>query len=94
MTLLEFKNTLTSQAPPASVNTLLQALWYEAKGNWHRAHEIVQDLDSRDAAWIHAYLHRKEGDLGNASYWYRLAGRNVSSTSLTEEWENIVSALL
>ena len=94
MTFTELKTSLNSQAPPAGINDLVMALWYDAKGDWNRAHEIVQDLSSRDAAWIHAYLHRKEGDLGNASYWYNRAHQNMPSVSLEEEWGSIVEALL
>ena len=64
-----------------------------AKGDWSRAHEIVQDEEGRDAAWVHAYLHRKEGDLANAGYWYRRAGKPACKTSLEDEWEAIAAAL-
>lgn len=67
----------------------LSALWHEARGNWVRAHEIVQDLDGKEAAWIHAYLHRKEGDLWNARYWYDRAGRDESKCSFDVEWQMI-----
>jgi hypothetical protein len=72
----------------------LRALWHEAQGDWKRAHEIVQDENDRDSAWVHAYLHRKEGDLPNAGYWYRRAGKPVAKETLEQEWEAIVSALL
>ena len=72
----------------------LAALWWAAKGNWDQAHKIVQDESDADAAWVHAYLHRVEGDLGNAGYWYRQAGQPVAKDSLEAEWERIVSALL
>jgi hypothetical protein len=72
----------------------LRALWQEAQGDWKRAHQIVQDEDDRDSAWVHAYLHRREGDLPNAGYWYRRAGRPVEQAALDEEWEAIVAALL
>ena len=75
-------------APP------LAALWWAAKGEWDQAHSIVQEEDSTDAAWVHAYLHRVEGDLGNASYWYRKAGQPVAMDSLEADWERIASALI
>ena len=73
---------------------LLRALWYDARGDWHRAHTIAQDVDDAGGAWVHAYLHRKEGDLGNAGYWYERAGRDVASDPLDAEWERIAAALL
>jgi hypothetical protein len=93
MTLDEFKQSLSAGSPPQQ-GVLLEAMWYAGKNDWDRAHEIVQDINSRDAAWIHAYLHRKEGDLGNASYWYHRAGKNMPNVSLEKEWEEIVTALL
>ena len=72
----------------------LLALWWNAKGDWERAHEIAQDVSGADGAWVHAYLHRKEGDLGNAAYWYRRAGREVATGDLRVEWEGIVGELL
>jgi hypothetical protein len=81
-------------APPAEISPLLEALWWEAKGDWTRAHEIAQNIHTRDAAWVHAYLHRREGDQWNAGYWYRNAGRPVSTLSLDDEWREIATALL
>jgi hypothetical protein len=72
----------------------LKALWIEANGDWATAHRIVQVLYDRDAMWVHAYLHRKEGDLGNSSYWYSRANKPMSKLSLDEEWVEIVGALL
>ena len=72
----------------------LLALWWDARGEWDKAHEIAQDVDGADGAWVHAYLHRKQGDLGNAAYWYRRAGRAVGSGDLRVEWEGIVEELL
>ena len=72
----------------------LLALWWDAKGDWERAHEIAQDVSGADGAWVHAYLHRKEGDLANASYWYRRAGRDVAEGDLRVEWEGIVGEML
>ncbi|GGF45569.1 hypothetical protein [Echinicola rosea] len=94
MNLEEFKNSLSQNHPPAGINTMLESLWYDGKGNWDRAHDLVNDLTDQDAAYVHAYLHRKEGDEWNASYWYRNAGKNKPSCSLDEEWENIVEYFL
>jgi len=86
--------SLDGAAPAPDLGAPLVGLWWAAKGDWDRAHRIVQDEDSRDAAWVHAYLHRVEGDLGNAGYWYRQAGQQVARDSLQAEWERIASALL
>jgi hypothetical protein len=72
----------------------LLALWWDGKGNWERAHEIAQELPGPDGAWVHAYLHRKEGDEGNAGYWYRRGGRMVARGDLKVEWEEIVEEML
>jgi hypothetical protein len=90
----EFKASLSGAAPAPGLNTPLAGLWWAAKGDWDQAHKIVQEEESADAAWVHAYLHRVEGDLGNAGYWYRQARKPVSSGSLETEWEEIVSTLL
>ncbi len=89
----DFKSSLSGPAPPG-VSPPLVALWWAAQGNWTKAHEIVQDEEGVDAAWVHAYLHRVEGDLGNAGYWYRRAGKPVASGSVGAEWDSVVSALL
>ena len=94
MTLAEFKASVTKQVPPSDLAPPVQALWWAAKGDWDKAHTIVMNDESREAAWVHAYLHRVEGDLGNAGYWYRQAGQPVAKDSLEAEWERIVSALL
>lgn len=94
MSIDEYRQSLTNTNPPESLNALLQALWYEARGNWSRAHEILQNDSSANGAWVHAYLHRVEGDAGNAAYWYRRAGKPVSQQSLADEWNSIASALL
>ncbi len=93
MTLSEFKSSLDKQQPPP-VAVLLQALWHDGSGNWEKAHTIAQDVTSKEGSWIHAYLHRKEGDQFNAAYWYNRAGRTMPSHSLEKEWEEIVGALL
>jgi len=92
MTLDEFKATL--QSTPPKVAPLLLALWYDARGDWEKAHSLAQDVDNPSGAWVHAYLHRKEGDLGNASYWYHRANQSIATDSLDAEWTRIALALL
>lgn len=94
MDLETFKQSLSENQPPDDVSELLKALWWDAKGNWDKAHRLAQDISSSDGSWVHAYLHRKEGDDGNAGYWYSRAGRSRSSLSLEQEWEEIVQAFL
>ena len=94
MTLGEFESTLSAPHPPAGVADTLRALWHDRRGDWNAAHETAQAIDSAEGAWIHAYLHRKEGDAGNAAYWYRRAGKPVASGPLDAEWTAIVTALL
>jgi hypothetical protein len=89
----EFKASLSGAAPAPDLDAPLAALWWAAKGNWDEAHKIAQDQETTDAAWVHAYLHRVEGDLGNAGYWYRRAGKPVAAGPLEAEWEQIVFAL-
>lgn len=93
MTIDEFRASLEREEPPAG-GAALTALWHDAKGHWTRAHEVAQDIDDATGAWVHAYLHRKEGDAGNAAYWYRRAGRAVADDALEQEWERIVTVLL
>ncbi len=90
----EFRASLSGASPAPELNAPLAGLWWAAKGDWDRAHKVVQDDEGCDAAWVHAYLHRVEGDLGNAGYWYRQAARPVAKDSLEAEWERIASALL
>jgi hypothetical protein len=90
MTLEEFR-LLTS---PAKLTKALQALWHDAHGDWDRAHELAQEASNPEGDWVHAYLHRKEGDEGNARYWYNRAGRVKSSQALDAEWLEIVQSLL
>lgn len=94
MNLTSFKTSLSAPTPPPEASVYLQALWHEAKGDWDKAHVLIQDLPDKNAAWIHAYLHRKEGDTWNADYWYSKAGRKRPQQTLEEEWEMIVAALL
>lgn len=77
MTLEEFRKSLTELRPPAELAPAVAGLWWDAKGDWNRAHESAQQDKSRDGSWVHAYLHRKEGDQSNAEYWYRRAGKLV-----------------
>jgi hypothetical protein len=88
------KESVAADAPPAGLSGPLQGLWWAAKGDWDKSHKIVQDDEGREAAWVHAYLHRVEGDLPNASYWYRAAGKPVERGALDAEWSAIVTALL
>jgi hypothetical protein len=94
MTLTAFEASLTNSAPPPNLHPLVLALWHERRGDWRRAHEIAQDIDGDDAAWVHAYLHRREGDLPNARYWYCHAGKPPENGSLDDEWRVIAEALL
>ena len=93
MTLEEFKATVSATAPPAVAKALV-ALWYDARGDWDQAHEIANGVDDKNGAWVHAYLHRKEGDLGNAGYWYGRAGQPMATDSLEAERDRIVTSLL
>lgn len=79
----------TTSLPP-----VLRALWHDAQGNWTASHEAAQDVDTPDGAWVHAYLHRKEGDPGNAAYWYRRAGKPIAAGPFETEWQAIASSLL
>ena len=94
MNVAEFKASLLGATPSPQSDAPLAALWWAAKGDWDRAHKIVQDDEGRDAAWVHAYLHRVEGDLPNAGYWYRTAAQPVAHATLDLEWAAIVAALL
>ena len=94
MTLTEFKVTLEATAPPENITPALLALWHDARGDWNAAHETAQSVDDETGAWVHAYLHRKEGDAGNAAYWYRRARKPIATDALSVEWERIASALL
>ncbi len=94
MRLDEFRATLNDLQPPAWLSVPLQALWYEAKGDWERAHQLVQNDPSPESVWVHAYLHRKEGDIGNAHYWYRRASKPPFNGDFEAEWVQIASHLL
>lgn len=94
MTYDEFKASLANDVAPVELSPYLRALWEDARGNWAQAHELVQAEMDTEAAWIHAYLHRKEGDLANADYWYHRCEMPVCDQSLELEWERIARALL
>lgn len=94
MTFDQFKNSLQQSAPPPGLSPVLEAMWWDGKGDWERSHDIAQDVHSADGSWVHAYLHRKEGDLGNAGYWYARAGKRMPSAGLEAEWEQMVKGLL
>ncbi|WP_334407013.1 hypothetical protein [Bradyrhizobium sp. AZCC 2289] len=90
----DFRASLSGAAPAPGLVPPLAALWWAAKGQWDQAHKIVMNEETAEAAWVHAYLHRVEGDRGNAGYWYRQAGQPAAKDSLETEWERIASALL
>jgi hypothetical protein len=90
----EFRDSLNASAPADGLSPALTALWWQKKGDWDRAHRAAQSDDGAEAAWVHALLHREEGDLSNAAYWYGRAGRDVFDGPLEEEWDAIVKALL
>jgi len=94
MTLAEFKASVAKQTPPRGLAPAVAALWWAAKDDWDKAHAIVMNDNGAAAAWVHAYLHRVEGDLPNAGYWYRTAGKPVAPGALDAEWGAIVAALL
>jgi hypothetical protein len=94
MTFDEFRSSLIAREPPAGLSLALAGLWWDAKGDWERAHESAQEDEGREGAWVHAYLHRKEGDHNNAAYWYARAGKPVYGEPLDAEWISIVKALL
>jgi hypothetical protein len=94
MTFNEFKKSLTNDHPPTGISVYLQSLWHDGKEDWHRAHALVDSVSGTDAAHVHAYLHRKEGDLSNADYWYRRAAQQRPYIELDKEWENLVHKFL
>jgi hypothetical protein len=94
MTFVEFKASLSESDPSAALSSALVALWWDAKDDWDKAHKIVMDESGLDCAWVHAYLHRREGDLENARYWYGQAGKPAASVPLPEEWAAIARILL
>jgi hypothetical protein len=94
MNLAAFRGSIDRTEPPADLSVALRALWLDAKGDWEGAHEAAQADEGGAGDWVHAYLHRKEGDAGNAAYWYRRARKPVFRASCDEEWEEIAVALL
>lgn len=95
MHVADLVSSLSSASPPKKFSLPLQALWWDAKGEWAKAHECCQaDEEDPDNQWVHAYLHRKEGDQSNAGYWYRRCGRSSSQATLEQEWREIARALL
>jgi hypothetical protein len=94
MTLSEFEASLGQTEPPASLSPALLALWHDGKGDWSRAHDSVTAASDAESMWVHAYLHRKEGDGSNARYWYSRAGRAPANSPLQEEWAFIATNLL
>jgi hypothetical protein len=94
MNFTDFRASISHAAPSSDLSPPLAALWWAAKGEWEKAHTIVMNDDGAAAAWVHAYLHRVEGDLPNAGYWYRAAGKPVEKGPIDSEWNAIVAALL
>jgi len=94
MTLEEFRDSLQRDEPPRNIGIALTSLWWDAKGDWKQAHEVAGQDEGPAAAWVHAFLHRKEGDASNAAYWYGRADRPRSEASLQDEWREIAEALL
>jgi hypothetical protein len=94
MTLAEFKRSVHKARPPPRLAPALVGLWWEAKGDWERAHAAIMDEAGKGCAWVHAYLHRVEGDLANARYWYGQAGKAPPSGKLGAEWDSIARELL
>lgn len=89
-----FVSSLADHQPPSGCSALLTSLWYDGKDDWENAHNIAQDITDRNGSWIHAYLHRKEGDLSNARYWYHKAGKSEPGLSLKDEWKMLVRTFL
>ena len=94
MEFTQYKKSLTEVKPQENLSDILKGLWYDANGNWDKAHDLIDGNPEHGSSWAHAYLHRKEGDLWNADYWYRRAGRIRPNISLDEEWEEIVRWLI
>jgi hypothetical protein len=90
----DFKSSLSLAQPPATMSAYEKALWWVGKGDWEKAHEIIQEMNDRPSSLIHAFLHRKEGDISNAQYWYAKAGSAMPGISLDQEWDNLVDDFL
>ena len=91
MDVAQFEGSLSRAEPPEGLNDALKVLWFDGRGDWDAAHDIAQDMGSTDGSWLHGFLHRREGDLPNADYWYRRAGRRRPSVGLEEEWRSLVA---
>lgn len=94
MNLDEFTRLTEQESLLLNLPSALQGLWYAKQGDWKKAHQLIQNASDVDSAWVHAYLHRVEGDLDNARYWYRRAGRSEFKADLAQEWEQITKAML
>ncbi len=94
MNLLTFTESLKESSPPADTSVYIKALWYDAKENWKTAHNLIDKMEDKKAFWLHAYLHRKEGDISNADYWYARAGKKRPPVSINEEWQELITAFL
>ncbi|HZP22624.1 MAG TPA: hypothetical protein VFB04_04205 [Terriglobales bacterium] len=94
MTLETFRQSLHREEPPRQLSLALTGLWWDAKGDWKQAHDVVGQDEGPAAAWVHAYLHRKEGDLANSRYWYKRACKEPATASLDAEWQEVTEALL
>jgi hypothetical protein len=90
----ELRASLAAAKPPTGLAAPVEALWWDAKGNWTQAHDLVDNLETPEGMAVHAYLHRKNGEAGNADYWYQLAGRKFHRPTLEAEWEALVDGLL
>jgi hypothetical protein len=94
MNFADFKLSLQNNNPPENIAAYLQALWYDAKNDWNKAHLLADSVEDKNAYWVHAYLHRKEGDKSNANYWYHKAGKKMPDYSLQDEWNDIAETLI
>lgn len=94
MTFEQFRESVWADNSPRGLGAALAGLWWDGKGDWNKAHESAQQDNEAAGAWVHAYLHRKEGDLSNAAYWYQRAGKPVAQNSFEDEWKEIASSLL
>lgn len=90
----ELRDSLKREEPPRQLSVALTALWWDAKGNWKQAHDVAGQDEGPAAAWVHAYLHRKEGDASNANYWYTRAAKSPTKIPLEQEWSEIAESLL
>ena len=94
MTIEQFRASASTDEPPAGLSIPLTALWYDAKGEWEKAHGLVDELETRDGMAVHAYLHRKHGDISNSQYWYERCGSDFRRNTFEAEWEALVAELL